>query len=113
MMASEALLLAGLIVLPMIGLITRQADIEDQIGLGFGALARGIAIVLFIRIADEYRRSQGDSKTGFRRQWPLQSLVREINSGLKPSPQLSSSTVCSPSKQIIGRPQQIQGTMRL
>jgi hypothetical protein len=55
LMASEAVLLAGLIILTKVGLITRHPDVEDLIALGFGALARGMALVLFLQIADEYR----------------------------------------------------------
>ena len=55
MLAIEAVLLVLLILLTKSGLMTRHPGIEDLIGLGFGALARGIAVVLFLRIADEYR----------------------------------------------------------
>ena len=55
MLASEILLLAALIILAKVGLIYRHEYVERIVGLVFGALARGIALKLFLDIADEYR----------------------------------------------------------
>ena len=55
MLASEILLLAGLIILAKVGLIYRHEYVERIVGLGYGAVARGIALKLFLDIADEYR----------------------------------------------------------
>jgi len=55
LLASETVLVAGLIIFAKLGLIARQEYSELLIGLGFGAVARGMAFVLFLRIADEYR----------------------------------------------------------
>jgi hypothetical protein len=55
LLASQTLLVAGLIIFAKLGLIARQEYSELLIGLGFGAVARGMAFVLFLRIADEYR----------------------------------------------------------
>jgi hypothetical protein len=55
LLVSQLLLVAGLIIFAKVGLIARQEYSELLIGLGFGAVARGMAFVLFLRIADEYR----------------------------------------------------------
>src|SRR5215510_13724533 len=55
LLASQTLLVAGLIIFAKLGLIARQEYSELLIGLGFGAMARGMAVILFLRIADEYR----------------------------------------------------------
>lgn len=55
MMAAEALLLAGLIIAPILGLAREHFYAEDLISLGFGVMARIVACNLFLYIASEYR----------------------------------------------------------
>src|SRR5258706_5685910 len=55
-LAGEAVLLVGLIILARTGLTARHAGLEELTGLGFGAVARGVALILFLGIANEYRR---------------------------------------------------------
>ncbi|HKX29783.1 MAG TPA: hypothetical protein VJ302_18985 [Blastocatellia bacterium] len=55
LLVSQTFLVAGLIVCAKVGLIARQGYLELLIGLVFGAAARGMAVILFLRIADEYR----------------------------------------------------------
>lgn len=54
-MAGEALLLAGLILAPKLGLAQEHSYAEDLISLGFGVVARLVACELFLYIANEYR----------------------------------------------------------
>ena len=56
LLAGETLLLVALIILAKSGLFARHSRLEELIGLGFGAVARGIAVTLFLGIADEYRK---------------------------------------------------------
>jgi hypothetical protein len=55
LLVTQTLVVAGLIIFAKAGLIARHEYSELLIGLSFGAVARGMALVLFLRIADEYR----------------------------------------------------------
>jgi hypothetical protein len=55
LLVCQTLMVAGLIIFAKAGLIARNEYSELLIGLGFGAVARGVALVLFLRIANEYR----------------------------------------------------------
>jgi hypothetical protein len=58
LLAGEMLFLAALIVSAKAGLISRYAFLESVAGLGFGVLARGIAIKLYLDVADEHRNAR-------------------------------------------------------
>ena len=58
--AGEVLLLVGLIILAKVGLISisRREQLVWPLALVFGLIARGIAVKLYVSVADEYRNAR-------------------------------------------------------